>query len=163
MTPMSASTATQPAAGPRATPRLPFTVYALVGVLTLKAMLLLAVVAGANMAALRPVLGFSNMTGFLDSVRDDPIVTGALVVFAALLLFSVFGILLRRRSGWLIAMVITGLFVALDIYGFFNNAANHLWMGLNILTVFYLNQQDVREVVGAATTLGGDPAGEVVA
>jgi hypothetical protein len=36
-------------------------------------------------------------------------------------------------------------------------------MGLNILTVFYLNQQDVREVVGAATMLGGDPAGEVVA
>ena len=47
-------------------------------------------------------------------------------------------------------MVITGLFVAIDIYGYLNSSANHLWMLLNIVTVFYLNQRDVREVVGAA-------------
>jgi hypothetical protein len=131
-------------------------------VLTLKAVLLVAVVAGAAMDILRPIMGFSNMTGFLDSVRASPVSGTVLVAFAALLLFSASGILLRRRTGWLIAMVITGLFVAVDIYGFLNNAANHLWMGLNILTVFYLNQQDVREVVGAATSLTVDPADKAV-
>jgi hypothetical protein len=65
--------------------------------------------------------------------------------------------LLRRRIGWLLAMVITGLFVAIDIYGHINDAANHVWMLLNIITVFYLNQRDVREAVGAALAEADEP------
>ena len=64
----------------------------------------------------------------------------------------------RRRTGWLLAMVITGLFVAIDIYGYLNSSANHLWMLLNIVTVFYLNQRDVREAVGAAEPVEADRA-----
>ncbi len=155
---MTATTASP--AGEPARRRLPFTIYALAGVLTLKAVLLLAVVAGASLEVIRPILGFSRLTGFLEAVQADPRVGTVIVAFAVLLLFSVFGILTRRRIGWLVAMVVTGLFVAVDIYGFINDAANHFWMALNILTVFYLNQQDVREVVGAASSLLGDAAEE---
>jgi hypothetical protein len=164
MNPMSAATTTPTTpTSPSARRRLPFTLYALAGLVAVKALLLLAVVAGANMENIRAILGFSNMTGFLDAVRANPLTSSVLLVLAVLLLFSVVGILSRRRIGWLLAMVITGLFVAFDIYGFLNNAANHLWMGLNILTVFYLNQQDVREAVGAATSSAADDAEGIIA
>jgi uncharacterized membrane protein (DUF2068 family) len=144
---------------PRPRRRLPFTLYVLAALMLLKALLLFLVVAGATVAeALRPVLGFSNTTALLDMVRNTPGAGVVLVGFGVLLLLSVVGIISRRRIGWLLAMVITGLFVALDIYGFIYGGANHLWMGLNILTVFYLNQRDVREVVGAATELSPDAA-----
>jgi len=159
---MSVTTAPTAPAGPDAPParrRLPFTLYVLAALMLLKALLLFLVVAGASLAdTLRPVLGFSNTTAFLDMIRDTPGIGAVLVAFGILLMLSVIGIISRRRIGWLLAMVITGLFVALDIYGFMNASANHLWMGLNILTVFYLNQQDVREAVGAATQVSADPS-----
>jgi len=156
---MSVTTAPANPDAPRLRRRLPFTLYVLAALMAFKALLLFLVVAGASLAdTLRPVLGFSNTTALMDAVSETPGAGAVLVTFGILLLLSVVGIISRRRIGWLLAMVITGLFVALDIYGFMNGGANHLWMGLNILTVFYLNQRDVREVVGAATVLTADPA-----
>ena len=139
-------------------PRLPFTVYALAGVMLLKASLLLLVVAGATLEHLRPILGLTMAAPLLDAIQTSEVARGLLLAFAALLALSAIGVLMRRRTAWLLAMVITGLFVALDIYGFINNSANHLWMLLNILTVFYLNQRDVREAVGAAVGPSADDA-----
>ena len=131
--------------------RLPFTLYILAGLLLIKALLITMVVAGSSAVdVLRPVLGFSDATRLLETVRDTTGAGAVLLFFALLLVVSVIGMLSRRRIGWLLAMVITGLFVALDIYGHLNDAANYIWMLLNIITVFYLNQRDVREVVGAA-------------
>ena len=65
------------------------------------------------------------------------------------LAFAAVQLLRRRRSGWLLAMVLTGAFVAIDIYTFLTIGSNHVWMLLNIVTVFYLNQADVRASVGA--------------
>ena len=141
--------------------RLPFTLYALAALMAFKALLLFLVVAGATIAeTLRPITGFSSTTELLELIRDTPWASAVLVTSGILLLLSVVGILGRQRIGWLLAMIITGLFVALDIYSFMNASANHLWMGLNILTVFYLNQRDVREVVGAATELTAGAADE---
>ena len=156
---MSATIAPAKPDAPTPRRRLPFTLYVLASLMLLKALLLFLVVAGASLAdTVRPVLGFSNTGEILEAIRDTPGVSAVLITAAILLMFSVIGIVSRRRIGWLLAMVITGLFVALDIYGFMNAGANHLWMGLNILTVFYLNQQDVREAVGAALTVTADPA-----
>ncbi len=157
---MSISTVLQPEPARR---RLPFTIFVLAGLMTLKALLLILVVAGATLEYIRPILGFSTAPALLDAIRDTPGAGSVLLVFAALLVISAIGMLGRRRIGWLLAMVITGLFVAVDIYSFANNGANHLWMGLNILTVFYLNQQDVREVVGAAVSLTADPSAAMAA
>lgn len=138
--------------------RLPATLYILAGLLLLKALLIVMVVAGSSMVdRLRPVLGFSEEARLLESVRETPGAGAVLLFFAALLVVSVIGMLSRRRIGWLLAMVITGLFVAIDIYSYFNDAANDMWMLLNIITVFYLNQRDVREVVGAEAAEAGQP------
>jgi uncharacterized membrane protein (DUF2068 family) len=145
------------ASAPRAARRpLPFTLFVLAGLMLLKAMFLFGLVAGATVDSVRSLLGLSSAPGLVDQVLNIPGVSGLLVVVGVLLVISVVGMLTRHRLGWLIAMVITGLFVAGDIYSFANDGANHLWMGLNIVTVFYLNQRDVREAVGAAISFGAD-------
>ncbi len=156
---MSAAPSSKPRVQRR---RLPFTLFALAGVMLLKAVLLVLVVAGATLETLRPILGLTMDPALILAIRGTPWVSATLVFFAGLLTLSVIGILLRLRIGWLLGMVVTGFFVAIDIYGYMNNGANHLWMGLNILTVFYLNQRDVREAVGAAVSLSPDDAGSVV-
>ncbi len=130
--------------------RLPFTLYVLAGLMLFKALIIVAVVAGATLESLRPILGLTTGPELTRMFQQSPAFGPLLLAFAGLVILSVIGMLSRRRTGWLLAMVITGLFVAIDIYGYLNSSANHLWMVLNIVTVFYLNQRDVREAVGAA-------------
>lgn len=131
--------------------RLPFTLQVLAALMAFKAFILVAVAAGATFETLRPILGLTTGPELTRLIQETPGVSVFLTAFALLIFLSVIGMLSGRRTGWLVAMVITGLFVAVDIYGYLTGTANHLWMVLNIVTVFYLNQRDVREVVGAAT------------
>jgi hypothetical protein len=130
--------------------RLPFTVYILAGLMLLKAALLALAVAGATLVRVGPALALTDDRAFA-SFADSAGMGAVLVGIALLLVASAVGMLLRRRTGWLLAMVITGLFVAIDIYSYFNGGANDLWQLLNVVTVFYLNQRDVREAVGVVT------------
>jgi hypothetical protein len=138
--------------------RLPFTLYVLSGLMLFKAVIIVAVVAGATLETLRPILGLTTGPELTRIFEQNPAAGPLVLAFAALLIVSVIGMLSRRRTGWLLAMVITGLFVAIDIYGYLNSSANHLWMLLNIITVFYLNQRDVREAVGAVEPIEADGA-----
>ena len=150
-----------PSALKPASHRLPFTLYVLASLMLFKAVTLVAVVAGATFDSLRPILGLTTGPELTEIFRNNPAVGPFVLAFAGLLIVSVIGMLSRRRTGWLLAMVITGLFVAVDIYGYLNSSANHLWMLLNIVTVFYLNQRDVREAVGAAEPIEADGAAPV--
>lgn len=138
--------------------RLPFTLYVLAGLMLFKAVIIVAVVGGATLNTLRPILGLTTGPELTRIFDENPAAGPLVLAFAGLLVVSVIGMLSRRRTGWLLAMVITGLFVAIDIYGYLNSSANHLWMLLNIVTVFYLNQRDVREAVGAAVPDTADHA-----
>lgn len=138
--------------------RLPFTLYVLAGLMLFKAVIIVAVVGGATLDTLRPILGLTTGPELTRIFQQYPMAAPFLLAFAGLLVLAVIGMLSRRRTGWLLAMVITGLFVAIDIYGYLNSSANHLWMLLNIVTVFYLNQADVREAVGAAQPVEADQA-----
>jgi hypothetical protein len=141
---------------PAGRPRMPFTLLMLASLLCLKAVLLVTAVAGSSLDGLRPVLGLVSIPSVVSFVRTTPAATTGLLAVAALLVASAVGLLLGRRTGWLLAMVMTGLFVAVDIYAYLNGGANDLWMALNIITVFYLNQRDVREIVGATTDIASD-------
>ena len=153
---MSATTA--PSTLKPARKRLPFTLYVLAGLMLFKAVIIVAVVGGATLDTMRPILGLTTGPGLAAIFAENPLAGPIVLAFAGLLVVSVIGMLSRRRTGWLLAMVITGLFVAIDIYGYLNSSANHLWMVLNIVTVFYLNQRDVREAVGAAEPVEADQA-----
>jgi uncharacterized membrane protein (DUF2068 family) len=129
----------------------------LAGLLVVKAAMLALLATGVSLATpswLREIIGI-DLVALLVAIPG----AGAwILVLAALLLVSAVGLMARRRVGWLLAMVITGVFVASDISGFGSGTTNHVWMLLNIVTVFYLNQSDVREVVGASTPAPARPA-----
>lgn len=143
-----------------ARPRLPVTLYVLAGLMLLKAVLLTTLIIGASLPTLRQYLSIVALVDLAEALEELPVAGAVGLAFAGLLVLSVVGLLARRRFGWLLAMVLTGLFIAVDIYGFVSGVANHLWQVLNIVTVFYLNQRDVRDAVGA-TAAAPEPAGPV--
>jgi uncharacterized membrane protein (DUF2068 family) len=128
--------------------------YILAGVMLVRALLAFIVAAGAAIVALNPEAVRSNATDLVSLVDQLPWAILAFGTYGTVLVIAALGMLARRRTGWLVAMVVTGVFIALDLYGFANNEADHLWMALNIVTVFYLNQRDVRAVVGVSASMG---------
>jgi hypothetical protein len=108
-----------------------------------------------------PLISTLGLPSLLADAGDSATVTTLFFALAAVLVVAAIGLFGGRRSGWLLAMLTTGVFIAADILTFDGGAAaHHLWMLLNIATVFYLNQRDVREaflsladaeVVGAPT------------
>jgi hypothetical protein len=124
--------------------------YVLAGLILTKAALIGLVVIGATYEPVLFIARSSATYQLLEPLLTNPVALAVVGAVALLLAFAAIELLRRRRIGWLLAMVLTGVFVAIDIYGFLVTGANHLWMLLNIVTVFYLNQADVRETVGAA-------------
>ena len=124
--------------------RRPFGLIVLASLMLLKAALVLLVTVGLamNPSALIKAVGG---TGFLTD-EAGLVGTAVIAMIAVLLVASATGLLFRRRAGWLVAMILTGAFIAIDISSFFLGSPNHFWMALNIITVFYLNQPDVRAV-----------------
>jgi hypothetical protein len=142
MAPMSEAPAPVPAR------RKPVTLYILVGLMVLKSVLIILVLGGAYSFSDGPIGQALRMPGVGAAIREAPGVVGVLIVVAAVLLVSALMLLAGRRTGWLLAMVITGVSVAVDIIGFLAGVGSELWMFLNVVTVFYLNQRDIRELVG---------------
>ena len=158
MTSMSAIPPVVGSTAPARPRRRPFTLVVLAALLVLKAALLVLLATGVSLPTqdwLRQMIG----TDLLALLVLIPGASAWILGLAALLLVSAIGLMARRRVGWLLAMVITGVFVASDISGYYSGTTNHIWMLLNIVTVFYLNQSDVREVVGASTPAPGRPVG----
>lgn len=139
----------EPAAPPM---RRPFALLALSFLLLVKAGVLLAVLLDLRLADQNPIGRALQVSPELGQwVQSLTLSDAVLAVLAVLLVGSAVGLVLLRRDGWLMAMVLTGLFVAADIAGFFGGMVNYLWMALNIITVFYLNQAEVRAAVGVST------------
>jgi hypothetical protein len=158
--PVDATTGVAPEAGGPVDRRLPVAVDVLAALLLLKAFLIGVVVLGASIDPLR-VLAASTVTyQLIAPLLTSPVVTAIVALVAVALAVAAIALLRRRRIGWLLAMVLTGVFVAIDIYGYLTTGANHLWMAINIVTVFYLNQAEVRQTVGAADP-DREPAGMV--
>jgi hypothetical protein len=59
-------------------------------------------------------------------------------------------LLLRmRRLGWTITMLLTGFGLSTQIYLYWSGGDTvFIWLLINVLTVFYLNQRQVREAFG---------------
>jgi len=129
--------------------RRPFALTILAGLMAFKAVVLglVALGLGAGAQFLGETLHVADVAVF---AQTSVVLSVVVFAAAAVLGLCAFGLLTLRPSGWRAAMVVTGILVALDIVGFLAGAANHVWMFLNIVTVFYLNQQDVRAVFGAA-------------
>lgn len=73
------------------------------------------------------------------------------------------GILLlrMRRLGWTITMLLAGLGLGASIYDWWTDGtALSIWLLVQIVTVFYLNQRQVREAFGISRREAGGALGE---
>jgi uncharacterized membrane protein YphA (DoxX/SURF4 family) len=80
-----------------------------------------------------------------DPGSNEAIVAAILLV--ALLVASilvVIGLLARRSWAWVMAIVSSGVILALDLGWWWSGQPRDVSMLLNVIAVFYLNQQDVR-------------------
>jgi hypothetical protein len=128
---------------------LPVAIYILAALLIIKAAAIGVVVLGASFEPLQLLARTSVTYRLIEPLLANPVAMAIVGLIAVLLLYAGLALLRRRRIGWLLAMVLTGVFVAVDIYGYLTSSSNHVWMLVNIITVFYLNQAEVRETVGA--------------
>lgn len=147
--PRGAPPASEPAAGPAGRP----------AAVTILAILQLITAAAYGLIFLGLVVGspgvLSEVAGRL-LVAEDLIAefrTGFVllvlgVLFVACLAAGV--LLLRmRRLGWTITMLIAGLGLATSVYlWWFEGTRLEFWLLVQIVTVFYLNQRQVRHVFG---------------
>ena len=56
----------------------------------------------------------------------------------------VIGLILGRRWAWVLAIITSGVILALDLGWWFAGDPRHASMLMNSIAVFYLNQRDVR-------------------
>jgi hypothetical protein len=66
-------------------------------------------------------------------------------LLVGMLLLAVLGLMLLRRWGWILTMVLTGLGLAFGIWSYFQGTPSYVPMLLQVVMVFYLNQHDVQQ------------------
>jgi len=76
---------------------------------------------------------------------NGEVIAGILLagLLAASLLVIV-GLVARRRWAWVLAIVTSGLILAIDLGWWWSGDARYGAMLLNVIAIFYLNQRDVR-------------------
>jgi hypothetical protein len=76
---------------------------------------------------------------------DQEVVAGiALVGLLIASIVAVIGLLARRHWAWSLAIVSSGLILAIDLGWWYSGEARYASMLANVIAVFYLNQRDVR-------------------
>jgi len=79
----------------------------------------------------------------------------ARILLAGLLIASVLvviGLLARRRWAWVLAIVSSGVILAIDLGWWYGGDARYISMLFNVIAVFYLNQRDVRQALRGGAT-----------
>ncbi len=59
-------------------------------------------------------------------------------------LATVIGLFTWRQWAWVLAIILSGIILAIDLGWWWSGEARYLSMALNVVAVFYLNQRDVR-------------------
>ena len=64
-----------------------------------------------------------------------------------------------RRWAWLLAMILIGLGMVIDLASYVRGSVLHIPMIINVVMVFYLNQRDVRRVFEDLPSTPSQPKG----
>jgi hypothetical protein len=75
---------------------------------------------------------------------------GVLIGVLVVSVLSIIGLLQRRTWGWTLAVVTSGLVLALNIGWWASGEPRYLSMAVNTIVVFYLGQRDLRAAYGVA-------------
>ena len=91
------------------------------------------------------LLGEVNIATYLKVLVQNPIFyTWMGWVLIGFLTLAVIGLLLLKRWGWILTMIMTGIGLSLSIWSYFSGTPRYIPMLIYIVIVFYLNQRDVQ-------------------
>jgi len=79
-----------------------------------------------------------------DGTTAAIIVTAVLVALLVASFATIVGLLAWRNWAWVLAIILSGAILAIDLGWWYSGEARYLSMLLNVIAVFYLNQRDVR-------------------
>jgi len=108
-----------------------------------------------NQSSIADWLIGSSPVPSIDPASDLGIVARAVLigVLVASALIIV-GLLARQRWAWVLAIVTSGLILALDLGWWYSGRPLYGSMLLNVIAVFYLNQPDVRISLSSGRSAG---------
>jgi hypothetical protein len=87
----------------------------------------------------------------LPTVIQNPALTRSVDLVAAVLtIIGVVGLLLFKRWGWVLTMVLVGLELLTELIRVALGTPDHLGLALLVVTAFYLNGRAVRSMAGAS-------------
>lgn len=66
-------------------------------------------------------------------------------ILVAILLLAVLGLLLQKRWGWIVTMILTGLGLFYTIWSYFRGTPRYFPMLIYVIIVLYLNQREVQQ------------------
>ncbi|NIV34356.1 MAG: hypothetical protein GWN58_34320 [Anaerolineae bacterium] len=94
------------------------------------------------------LLGWKQSVLALRLLVRNPIFYTEIVgwVLAGLLLLAVLGLLLQKRWGWIISMILTGFGLFYTIWSYFQGTPRYFPMLIYVIMVLYLNQHDVQRL-----------------
>jgi hypothetical protein len=87
---------------------------------------------------------FSPVPDFAPGTALDVLGQGVLVGILVVSVASIVGLLQRRTWGWTLAIVTSGVVLALNIGWWASGDPRYLSMAVNTIIVFYLGQRDLR-------------------
>ncbi|HEV8403488.1 MAG TPA: hypothetical protein VGQ31_10685 [Candidatus Limnocylindrales bacterium] len=88
-----------------------------------------------------------------DGTAAALIATAILIGLLAASLATIVGLFAWRTWAWVLAIILSGIILAIDLGWWYSGEPRYLSMLLNVIAVFYLNQRDVRLALhGEATT-----------
>jgi hypothetical protein len=116
------------------TKRRPFGLYLII-ILQLLLAILLSMV----------LLGEKTIVTYLKVLIQNPLFYSwfGWVLIGALVL-SILGLLMLKRWGWILTMILTGIGLSYSIWSYFQGNPHYIPMVLYLVIVFYLNQRDVQ-------------------
>ena len=88
---------------------------------------------------------------------DSTLITTADLTVAGLTVIGVIGLLLFKRWGWILTMVMVGLSLLLDLVFWSRGEPSYPDLLLHVITAFYLNGRSVRTLALGDGEPGGDP------
>ena len=79
-----------------------------------------------------------------DGTASAVIVTVILIGLLVASLATIVGLFAWRSWAWVLAIILSGIILAIDLGWWWSGEPRYVSMALNVIAVFYLNQRDVR-------------------
>jgi hypothetical protein len=137
----------------RESPRRPFGVYVIVGLLILGVIGAALEIARVQMGALEGLAADADevLTGLIGPVgltarlfRETGIVTASNSVIIAIWVIVIVGLWTLQRWAWVTLMILTGLTLTYALVRYLEGEPNYISMAINVAAAFYLNDNSVQ-------------------